>query len=139
MIILQRTVGYVFHCHSQKATHVFALVSPCHGPPLLLALLCDQFHSRHHFCDHEFGSPCAHVRILLFNGHEVQTSLVQSYGHYRFARYVHLRRFYFISNVCITKKLQVWLTYPISSTQLHVKIPDALNLKFNGMEFSNAF
>lgn len=83
---ISRANRHLFYRHSQEAAHVPTLVSPCHGPRVLLALLHYQFHSRNHFCYHESGSTCSHVLLLLSHGNQMQTQVVQPHGYHCLAR-----------------------------------------------------
>jgi hypothetical protein len=80
---ISRTARYLFYCHSQETAHLFALVPSRDGPLVLLALVRDQVATGHFLCRHELCGAFEHVRLLLFNGHEMASQMVQSRHHYR--------------------------------------------------------
>mmetsp|Transcript_11101 Transcript_11101/g.24854 ORF Transcript_11101/g.24854 Transcript_11101/m.24854 type:complete len:237 (+) Transcript_11101:422-1132(+) len=83
LVQISRALGYLFHCHSQKAPPPVALVPSHFGSPVLLAFLRLQGPRRYFVLRHELRRSFHHVLLLLFDGRPGQTQVVQCHVHYR--------------------------------------------------------
>ena len=79
---IPRIGGYVFHCDSQEAPHLFALVSSYYRVGVLLAFVCDQIPRGDFLCGDELFGAWDHVWVLLSYGDKDEAQMVECHVYY---------------------------------------------------------
>ena len=88
----QWTFWYILYCDSQETFNFPSLVPSHYCFAVLLAFIRHDVTAWNFLCRHELQCSCINVRILLFDGNETPSKVVQSYDNYNISNFPNGRR-----------------------------------------------